>query len=57
MNVEAKWIELMSMSNIDDRVIAIHEDIKNNVLTFMELAEDDPYRFFKLLSNEMAFVK
>ena len=52
MNIEDKWIELMSMSNIDDRVIAIHDDIKNNVLKFMELAEDDPYRFFNLLGGD-----
>ena len=52
MNIENKFIELESISNIGDRIIAIHEDIVNNILKYQDLAEDNPQRLFDLLGGD-----
>jgi hypothetical protein len=45
--IERLWSELTSISNIDDRIVAIWTDIKSDLRKYQILAEEDPHRLFE----------
>ncbi len=49
--IERLWSELTSISNIDDRIVAIWTDIKSDLRKYQILAEEDPHRLFELLDG------
>ena len=49
---ELLWSELTSIKNIDERIVAIHNDIKSKSLKYQILAENQPYRLFELLGGK-----
>jgi|LakMenEpi03Aug12_release.lakeMendotaPanAssembly.Ray.scaffolds.fasta_scaffold1668593_1 hypothetical protein len=50
--MEKLWVELESIINLEERVISIHRDIADNKNRYKVLAEEDPYRLFKLLEGD-----
>jgi hypothetical protein len=49
--VELLWSELFSIKNIEDRILAIFNDIKSESRKYQILAEEDPQRLYKLLGG------
>ena len=47
------WDTLESVESLEDRVRIIHKDIAEHANFFKPLAEEDPYRLFKLLGGEV----
>jgi len=52
--IEKLWSELTSIENIDDRIIAIHNDTISKSPNYQVIAEENPQRLFELLGGDDA---
>ena len=50
--IEKLWDEISSKHDLKERIMIIHSDIVNDKNKFKPLAEEDPYRLFKLLGGD-----
>ena len=50
--IEILWLELTSISNIDDRRVAIYNDTKSKTPRYKVLAEENPHLLFELLGGD-----
>lgn len=51
-NIDNLWSELTAIKDVDNRIVAIHNDIQTNLRKYQVLAETDPYRLFDLLGGD-----
>ena len=52
INFELLWQELGSVNNLEQRVSLIHKDISSKTFRYKPLAEEDPYRLFKMIGGD-----
>jgi len=50
--IEKNWEIISSISNIEERIIHIYNDVKKKRPKYKKIIEENPYRLFKLLGGD-----